>query len=262
MTDFVRPKKHLGQHFLIDKNIAKRIVDSLDVTECKNVFEVGPGKGILTELLIEIPDIQFKCVDIDAESVQWLKNQLKLDDTVLIHDDFLKLQLDMVFGQELNIIGNFPYNISSQILFAIIENRNLVPQMVGMFQQEVAQRIVSPPGSKDYGILSVIIQSCYEAEILFGVSEYVFQPPPKVKSAVLKLTRKADMPLTEKEFSFFRGVVKTSFGQRRKMLRNSLSSYGIMQADGTEKWQTERPEQLSIDDFFELTRMLMSSKNK
>ncbi len=258
MTDFVRPKKHLGQHFLTDKNIAKSIVDSLDLTVCKNILEVGPGKGILTELLLCIPEVQFKCVDIDIESVHWLQNNLHLDEASLIHADFLKLQLDKVFGQELSIIGNFPYNISSQILFSIIEHRDVVPQMVGMFQLEVAQRIVSSSGSKDYGILSVVIQSCYDAEILFRVSEHVFQPPPKVKSAVVKMIRKTELPLTEKEFTFFRGVVKTSFGQRRKMLRNSLSSYGITSVSGTDKWLTKRPEQLSIDEFFELSLKLMN----
>lgn len=248
MKNTVKAKKYLGQHFLNDQSIAKQIVDSLSFQNYNSVIEIGPGMGVLTKHLLQIPNIDFKCIDIDSESVDWLKNEFQLNDDVLILGDFLKLDLSSVFNSNFAIIGNFPYNISSQILFQILENKELVPEMVGMFQKEVAERIAAPSGNKSYGILSVLCQAYYDTEYLFTVHENVFTPPPKVKSAVIRMKIKSEN-IPQTEFSFFKRVVKTAFNQRRKMLRNSLLGLGVPIDNVKTEYLTKRPEQLSVSDF-------------
>ncbi len=252
----VRPKKYLGQHFLTDRNIASKIVNALPSQENNCVLEVGPGKGILTELLVKRNDIQLKCVEIDSESVKWLTDSGIIDPNLIISGDFLKLDLLSLFDSEFSIIGNFPYNISSQILFRMLEYRNSIPCLVGMFQKEVAERIISSPGSKNYGILSVLTGSFYAIELLFTVGEQVFYPPPNVKSAVIRMTRKDFSEVPVKEYDFFRKIVRTAFGQRRKMLRNSLGALGISDFQELSVYLQKRPEQLSVDDFHYITKIL------
>jgi len=253
--DKVKAKKHLGQHFLTDENIARKIADTLSLKGYDKVLEIGPGMGVLTKYLLEKP-IDTYVVEIDTESVEYLKNHyLKLSNKI-ISKDFLKYDLSEVFGKEpFAIIGNFPYNISSQIVFKTLEMRNQVPEFAGMFQKEVAERICEKKGSKTYGILSVLVQAFYEAEYLFTVSENVFTPPPKVKSGVLKLTRKENYDLPCDERLFF-NVVKTAFNQRRKTLRNSLKPIGIPEDRKEEKIFDLRPEQLSVEDFVEITNIV------
>lgn len=219
----VNPKKKLGQHFLSDKNIARKITDALSCEGYKHVIEIGPGLGILTQFLVENGNFSTRLIEIDYESVEYLRERFPDVTTNIVNADFLKYSLAENYSDQVAVIGNFPYNISSQIFFRIIENRHLVPEVIGMVQKEVADRIVSPPGSKVYGILSVLLQAYYKAEILFNVGPQVFIPPPKVQSAVLRLTRKQEFKLDCDDALFFR-VVKTAFNQRRKMLRNSLAS--------------------------------------
>ncbi|MFA7445730.1 MAG: 16S rRNA (adenine(1518)-N(6)/adenine(1519)-N(6))-dimethyltransferase RsmA [Flavobacteriaceae bacterium] len=256
--DKVKAKKHLGQHFLNDENIARKIADTLSLSGYQKVLEIGPGMGVLTKYLLEKP-IETYVIEIDTESVEYLKSHyLKLSNKI-ISKDFLKYDLKEVFGDEpFAIIGNFPYNISSQIVFKMLEIRNQVPEFSGMFQKEVAERICEKKGSKTYGILSVLVQAFYEAEYLFTVSENVFTPPPKVKSGVLKLTRKEDYHLPCDEKLFF-NVVKTAFNQRRKTLRNSLKPIGIPEEKKDNKIFDLRPEQLSVEDFIEITKMVAVS---
>jgi 16S rRNA (adenine1518-N6/adenine1519-N6)-dimethyltransferase len=254
MTQYVKPKKHLGQHFLTDRNIAFKIVDSLPDTN--NILEIGPGKGILTGYILQIPDVIYKCIEIDSESVEYLMNNSLVDSEMIILGDFLKTDISVLFNGSFSIIGNFPYNISSQILFKVLENRYCVDYLVGMFQKEVAERIVASPGSKVYGILSVLMQSYYDVEILFTVSESVFQPPPKVKSSVIRMKRKPEELIPQLPDDFLRKLVKTAFSQRRKMLRNTLAPYGIAKIQQVHQWMTKRPEQLSISEFHELARFL------
>lgn len=256
--DKVKAKKHLGQHFLNDENIARKIADTLSLNGYQKVLEIGPGMGVLTKYLLEKP-IETYVIEIDSESVEYLKSHyLKLSDKI-ISKDFLKYDLKEVFGEEpFAIIGNFPYNISSQIVFKMLEIRNQVPEFSGMFQKEVAERICEKKGSKTYGILSVLVQAFYEAEYLFTVSENVFTPPPKVKSGVLKLTRKENYHLPCNEKLFF-NVVKTAFNQRRKTLRNSLKPIGIPEEKKDNKIFDLRPEQLSVEDFIEITKMVAVS---
>ena len=253
--DKVKAKKHLGQHFLNDENIARKIADTLSLKGYDKVLEIGPGMGVLTKYLLEKP-VETYVIEIDTESVEYLKNHyLKLSNKI-ISKDFLKYDLSEVFGKEpLAIIGNFPYNISSQIVFKMLEMRSQVPEFSGMFQKEVAERICEKKGSKTYGILSVLVQAFYEAEYLFTVSENVFTPPPKVKSGVLKLTRKQNYDLPCDERLFF-NVVKTAFNQRRKTLRNSLKPIGIPEDRKDEKIFDLRPEQLSVEDFIEITKIV------
>jgi 16S rRNA (adenine1518-N6/adenine1519-N6)-dimethyltransferase len=207
----VRAKKHLGQHFLRDENIAENIAKALPAGT-SNVLEIGPGMGVLTKYLIQNPEISLKVVEIDTESVAYLhKNYPEL---TVISDDFLKMNLVDLFDREFAVIGNFPYNISSQILFRVLEDRNSIPCVVGMFQKEVAERIASKHGNKTYGILSVLLQAFYDIEYLFTVHEHVFSPPPKVKSAVIRLIRNQRESLNCDEKLFFK-VVKTAFNQRR-----------------------------------------------
>jgi len=262
MSEKVKAKKYLGQHFLTDNNIAQRIVNSICLQSSANVLEIGPGMGVLSKFLINNPQIHFKCVEIDAESVNWLKNELLIADESIIFADFLKLDLSKIFNDQFSIIGNFPYNISSQILFHVLENRDFVTELVGMFQKEVALRISAASGSKTYGILSVLCQAFYDIEYLFTVNENVFSPPPKVKSAVISLKRKnSNFLLTE--FNFFKLVVKTTFNQRRKMLRNSLKALN-MKFDTPENqfFLDKRPEQLNVSDFDTLCQNILNNQNK
>lgn len=256
--DKVKAKKHLGQHFLNDENIARKIADTLSLSGYQKVLEIGPGMGVLTKYLLDKPIDTF-VIEIDTESVEYLKSHyLKLSNKI-ISKDFLKYDLKEVFGDEpFAIIGNFPYNISSQIVFKLLEMRGQVPEFSGMFQKEVAERICEKKGSKTYGILSVLAQAFYDAEYLFTVSENVFTPPPKVKSGVLRLVRKENYHLPCDEKLFFT-VVKTAFNQRRKTLRNSLKTIGISENIKDDKIFDLRPEQLSVEDFIEITKMLSAS---
>ena len=250
----VRAKKALGQHFLTDLNIARKICDSLTeraAGEPEAVLEVGCGMGVLTQYLLQRSDIITYGAEIDSESVEYLNVHYPDFTPRLIEGDFLKMNLQERFPDGVRVIGNFPYNISSQIFFKIIENRDLVPQCVGMIQKEVAVRIAEPPGSKEYGILSVLLQAWYDIEYLFTVSEKVFNPPPKVKSAVIRLRRNGTTKLGCDETLFVK-VVKASFGQRRKMLRNSLKAAFGNFGGAEHPLFTTRAEQLSVAQFVEL----------
>ena len=245
----VRPKKALGQHFLTDQTIAQAIVGSL--RDDAQVLEVGPGTGVLTQYLLKKENTRLKVVEIDHESVEYLLAHFPALSCGLLEADFLKMPLDKVFDGTFSIIGNFPYNISSQIFFKILDFRDRVPEVVCMIQKEVAQRLAEPPGSKTYGILSVLLQAWYDIEYLFTVGEGSFLPPPKVKSAVIRLTRNSRTDLgcdAEK----FKKIVKATFGQRRKTLRNTLRAAGFS-IEGL-PYLDKRPEQLSVEDFIELTR--------
>ncbi len=251
----VRAKKALGQHFLVDLNISRKICDALSGgtadTPC-DVLEVGCGMGVLTQFLLRRDDITTYGVEIDTESVEYLHAHYPEFTPRLMACDFLKMNLRQQFPAGLKIIGNFPYNISSQIFFKVLENRDLVPECVGMIQREVAIRLAEPPGSKEYGILSVLLQAWYDIEYLFTVGEKVFNPPPKVKSAVIRLRRNATYELGCDEALFVR-VVKASFNQRRKMIRNSLrAAFGDF-GGAEHPFFTQRAEQLSVAEFVELT---------
>lgn len=255
MMDNVRAKKHLGQHFLTDENIARKIADSLTLEGYKNVLEIGPGMGVLTKYLLDKP-ITTYVIEIDTESVEYLQTHYLNLTSRIISKDFLKYNIREVFNDEpFAIIGNFPYNISSQIVFRALEMRDQVPEFSGMFQKEVAERICEKPGTKAYGILSVLAQAFYDVEYLFTVSEKVFNPPPKVKSGVMRMIRKENYQLPCDEKLFFR-VVKTAFNQRRKTLRNSLKTFQL--ADNIKEHSIfgQRPEQLGVTDFIELTQLI------
>jgi 16S rRNA (adenine1518-N6/adenine1519-N6)-dimethyltransferase len=241
----VRPKKSLGQHFLNDKNIALKIVESID-SETKSLLEIGPGTGVLTDFLLERKIQNFKVVEIDTESIDFLKN--KYAELDIIEGDFLKLDISSQFNESYSIIGNFPYNISSQIFFKILEERNKVDEVVCMLQQEVAKRIASKPRNKDYGILSVLLQAWYDIEYLFTVPPQVFTPPPKVTSAVIRLKRNNTIALECDEKKFV-NVIKTGFNQRRKTLHNALKPIALYNG----KFAGKRAEELSVDDFVYLT---------
>ena len=261
----VRPKKNLGQHFLTDLSIARRIADTVDACPDLPVLEVGPGMGVMTQYLVEKPR-PFKVVEIDRESVEYLKGTLfKGDESPIIEGDFLRMDLSKVFdGAPFVLTGNYPYDISSQIFFKMIDNRQLIPCCTGMIQHEVAQRIASQPGNKAYGILSVLIQAWYDVEYLFMVDETVFNPPPKVKSAVIRMTRNQTQQLGCDE-QLFKRVVKTVFNQRRKMLRVSLKQLvNDLSSVSDHPFMTLRPEQLTIPQFVELTNLvekLLSSQD-
>jgi len=251
---FVKPKKNLGQHFLTDQNVARKIVDSLG-SDVPDVLEIGPGMGVLTQYLLNRPEINLYVIEIDRDSVAYLQQnfpQLKH----IWSEDFLKSNIAEKFESNFSIIGNFPYNISSQIFFKVLALRNRVPEVVGMVQKEVAERIASKHGNKTYGILSVILQAFFEIEYLFTVSEHVFLPPPKVKSAVIRLKRNGVNNLPCNEILFFQ-VVKSAFNHRRKMLRNSLKEVCENVPD---KFAEKRPEQLSVNDFIELTTSVENLK--
>jgi 16S rRNA (adenine1518-N6/adenine1519-N6)-dimethyltransferase len=253
----VRAKKHLGQHFLNDETIAENIANTLSFEGYNNVLEIGPGMGVLTKYLLQKKTTTY-VIEIDTESVEYLKSHyLNLADRI-IEKDFLKYDINQVFKDEpFAITGNFPYNISSQILFKTLELRQQIPEFSGMFQKEVAQRICSKEGSKVYGILSVLTQAFYDAEYLFTVPPSVFNPPPKVDSGVLRLTRKANFHLPCDETLFFK-VVKTAFQQRRKTLRNSLKTFNLSDNLKANTIFDQRPEQLSVNAFIELTSAIQS----
>jgi 16S rRNA (adenine1518-N6/adenine1519-N6)-dimethyltransferase len=246
----VQPKKNLGQHFLRDRDIASRIADSLSGEGSSSVLEIGPGTGVLTEFLIKRNFSDFRVIEIDNESVSFLRERFP-ELKQIIRGDFLTLNLDSQFTGKLAIIGNFPYNISSQILFRVIEERSKVTELCGMFQKEVAERICAPPGSRTYGIMSVLAGAYFNTEYLFTVHENVFVPPPKVKSGVIRLRRNDKEELECDEKLFFR-VVKAGFNQRRKTLRNSMrSAFRLKRED--HPFFILRPEQLSVKQFTELT---------
>ena len=250
----VKAKKFLGQHFLTDENIAQRIVDSLS-GRTPNVIEIGPGMGVLTKYLIGKQELNFHVVEIDRESVAWLHEHYPTLD--VIEGDFLKLDLNTLFQDTFAVIGNFPYNISSQILFRIFDCRNQAVEVVGMFQKEVAERVAAGPGSKTYGILSVLLSAFYDIEYLFTVHEHVFNPPPKVKSAVIRLTRN-DVTSLECDEKLFVQTVKAGFNQRRKTLRNALRSAGMPIEKVDETVLGKRAEQLSVEEFIQLTKSIQS----
>lgn len=251
----VKPKKHLGQHFLTDLSIAKRISEAITSDSAKVTLEVGPGTGVLTQFLLERTDLDVYAAEIDGESITYLKEYYPNLTPHLMDADFLKINIEDVFkGEKINVVGNFPYNISSQIYFKILEYKDFVPQSVGMIQKEVAMRIASPPGHKDYGILSVFLQTFYDIEYLFTVEPHVFNPPPKVRSAVIRLTRNNRESLNCDE-ELFRKVVKGTFLHRRKMIRNSITS-AFGEFDQVHEFFTLRPEQLSVEQFIELTNFV------
>lgn len=266
----VRPKKQLGQHFLTDQEVAQKIANTVDACPGLPILEVGPGMGVLTQYLLP-KGRPVKVVEIDTESVAYLKEHMPQLGEDILEDDFLRMPLDRIFsGNPFVLIGNYPYNISSQIFFRMLEYRDLIPCCTGMIQREVALRMAAAPGSRTYGILSVLLQAWYDIEYLFTVDEHVFCPPPKVKSAVIRLTRNSVTSLPCQE-ALFRRVVKTTFNQRRKTLRNNIrplltqidteqTAKGIQPKDHTE-WLAQplfqkRPEQLSVQDFIQLTLSL------
>ena len=252
----VKPKKHLGQHFLIDEKISEQISNAISKSKKINLLEIGPGTGALTKFLLH-ENIDLISYELDIESITYLKNTYPT--LIVYNEDVLKTDWTKIFKGNYSITGNFPYNISSQILFKIYENRTIINEMVGMFQKEVAERVCSGPGTKKYGILSVLIQAYYDVEYLFTVKEEVFNPPPKVKSGVIKITRNNIIKLDCDEKLFFR-VVKAIFNQRRKMARNSLKSLlGDKKIDHV--LLTKRPEELSIENFTEITKMIESKIN-
>lgn len=251
----VKAKKHLGQHFLNDESIAQKIAETLSLKGYKKVLEIGPGTGVLTKYLLK-KEVDTYVIEIDSESVDYLKaNYLNLTPRI-IEKDFLKYDLNEVFkGDLFAVIGNFPYNISTQIVFKTLEMRDQIPEFSGMFQKEVAERICSKEGSKVYGILSVLVQAFYKAEYLFTVPPNVFNPPPRVDSGVLMLTRKENYSLPCKEHTFFK-VVKTAFQQRRKTLRNSLKTFNLSDKLKANTIFGKRPEQLTVQEFINLTQLI------
>ncbi len=261
MPSPVSPKKFLGQHFLRDENIARKIVESLTgFGNYDAVLEVGPGTGVLTKFLALNEQWKWYGAELDRDSAAYLREEYPRLLPRIIEGDFLKMDLNEWMGKApFAVIGNFPYNISSQILFKVLENRDQIPEMVGMFQKEVALRIASKPGNKVYGILSVLTQAFYDVEMLFNVDPQVFHPPPKVQSAVIRLKRKtAGSPDCDPAL-FFR-VVKTAFNQRRKMLSNSLKNMNVKWEILPEKLSYKRPEQLGVEEFVKITKSLQEDK--
>jgi 16S rRNA (adenine1518-N6/adenine1519-N6)-dimethyltransferase len=260
----VRAKKHLGQHFLKDEKIAQKIAETLSLKGYHQVLEIGPGTGVLTKYLL-LRGIDLTAMDLDEESIVYLNHSFPMEHPKVlgannklrvIEGDFLKFDLTQIFGRDpFAITGNFPYNISTQIVFKVLDMRHQIPEFSGMFQKEVAKRICEPHGNKTYGILSVLAQAFYEAEYLFTVHPQVFDPPPKVQSGVLRLTRKANYQLNCDENRFFK-VVKLAFNQRRKTIRNSLKSFDLSANLKEHPIFDQRPEQLSVADFVALTRMI------
>lgn len=256
----MKAKKSYGQHFLNKEDIAKRIADSLQQAEFLNaILEVGPGKGMLTKYLLE-KGTDFTAVEADRDMVAYLEHYYEDIRGHIIMEDFLKLDLSSVFdGRQFSLIGNFPYNISSQILIRLIQYREYIPELVGMFQKELAERVISGPGSKVYGVISVLVQAYYKGEYLFSVSPGSFSPAPKVKSGVIRLIRKDNQELGC-DPKLFKTVVKTTFGQRRKMLRNTMKTLIQNEELLKEDSFNRRPEQLSLEDFIELTKLLEAYK--
>jgi len=255
----VRPKKHLGQHFLLDMSVCERIAEAITgVGETKKIIEVGPGTGALTQFLMKLP-YETSVVEVDDESVAYLNAYYPALRGRIYEEDFLRMDLKERFGDNFCVVGNFPYNISSQILFKVLDEWECVPELVGMFQKEVAERVASGPGTRDYGILSVLLQVHYEIKYLFTVEPEVFNPPPKVKSGVLRMQRRP-APLVTSQQKEFKQVVKLAFNQRRKTIRNSVKS--LLQPGITSENDlfNKRPEQLSVEQFIELTRILFPNK--
>ena len=252
----VRAKKHLGQHFLKDKGICEKIANQLtNHQNCKNVIEIGPGMGALSDFLVARGDLNLWLLDVDNESIEFLKNRYPLLSERIVLGDFLRMDLQKLMGQEkFCVVGNFPYNISTQILFKCLEHRNQIPEIMGMFQREVAVRVAEKPGTKEYGITSVLLQAFYDIQYCFTVDEHVFIPPPKVKSGVIRCTRNSRENLDCDEKLFFQ-VVKMAFNQRRKTLRNSLKQL-LRGRELPEVFTNERPEKLSVDQFIELTKFI------
>lgn len=249
----VKAKKHLGQHFLTDKNISRKIAQQFGAHQgCTRVLEIGPGMGALTSFLLENDENEVWVMDVDTESITYLHEHFPQLEGRILSADFLRENLTTYFGSEpFSVVGNFPYNISSQILFKCLEYRDQIPEIMGMFQKEVAERVAEKPGSKQYGILSVLMQAFYDIKYCFTVDEHVFDPSPKVKSGVIRLTRneRGSLPCNESKFI---QIVKACFNQRRKMIRNSIKPF-IKDKEFEHRFLTTRPEQLSVDDFIELT---------
>lgn len=273
---YVSPKKALGQHFLKDLTIAGNIAHALQANEVKQVIEIGPGTGVLTRFLLERNDIELYCSEIDTESVDYLREHFPTLGKRLVHGDFLRQDLARDFKLPCCVIGNFPYNISSQLFFRILEYRNDIPEVVCMIQKEVAERLAAGPGSKTYGILSVLLQAYYQIDYLFTVSEHVFNPPPKVKSGVIRLVRNEVQALDCDE-KLFKQIIKTTFNQRRKTIRNSIKPLltSLENRDPSEtpalvpdpkqsqEWDffmQQRPEQLSVNQFVRLTQLIQACR--
>ncbi|WP_430811451.1 MULTISPECIES: 16S rRNA (adenine(1518)-N(6)/adenine(1519)-N(6))-dimethyltransferase RsmA [unclassified Carboxylicivirga] len=255
----VRAKKHLGQHFLTDLGIAQQIVEALS-GDREQVMEIGPGTGVLTQYLVQRDKVDLKLIELDSESVDYLNAHYPELKGRIFYKDFLKLDLTSIFTQPFSLIGNFPYNISGPIFFKVFEHRNQIPEVVGMLQKEVAERLASGPGTKVYGVLSVLLQAFYEVEYLFTVDAHVFNPPPKVQSGVIRLKRNdvKSLPCDEK---LFVKVVKAIFNQRRKAIRNSLKAIPFNRdAIADHEFLTRRPEQMSVNDFIELTCMIQANE--
>lgn len=252
----VKPKKVLGQHFLKDLGIAQAIADTVDAQPGIPVLEVGPGMGVLTQFLLK-KEREVKVVEIDYESVEYLRKEFPQMENSIVEDDFLKMHLGNVFGgRQFVLTGNYPYNISSQIFFKMLDYKDYIPCCTGMIQKEVAERIASKPGKKAYGIISVLLQAWYDIEYLFTVDEHVFNPPPKVKSAVIRMKRNSVTELGCDE-ELFKKVVKATFNQRRKTIRNSIKAVlGKQDYDTSAEIFDKRPEQLSVSDFIMLTNMV------
>ncbi len=248
----LKAKKHFGQHFLINENIANSIAESLDLNICKNIIEIGPGKGVLTKYLIQ-KNVSVKLIEIDIDCVNFIKK--KFNNIDVIHNDFLQIKLSDLSFKKYSIIGNFPYNISSQILFKVLDNRNNIVELVGMFQKEVSDRICSNPKSKKYGILSVLTQAYFDCENLFNVSPDNFDPIPQVNSSVIKLTRNKIKDLGCDHNHFIK-VVKGAFSQRRKKLKNALKNFTNLDHSKLEHLMSKRAEELSVSDFIKLTNII------
>lgn len=245
-----RPKKRFGQHFLTDHTLAARIVHSLTGKNYKNVLEVGPGKGILTRVLMEQNIFDWKCVEIDEEMVQWLINHLNIPREKIIQEDFLKLKLDTVWNEPFAILGNFPYNISTQIIFHILHFSHLIPEVVGMFQREVAVRLASDHNSRNYGLTSVLVQLFYNVKILFHIQPGSFFPPPQVMSSVVIFTRKNSELLPDLQFHDMLRFLKKAFSQRRKILKNAFPElFHSTNSSFFEKWKNLRPEQIPVSEY-------------
>lgn len=256
----MKAKKSYGQHFLNNERIAERIASSLSRTDLyARVLEIGPGRGMLTKYLLD-KDFELFAVEADRDMVEYLNRQYPALSPRIISGDFLKIPLEKHFGEEpIGLIGNFPYNISSQILFKMLEYRRQIPELVGMFQREVAQRVIAGPGSKTYGVISVLVQAYYEGKYLFSVDRRNFNPPPKVQSGVIRLTRKEQLSLGCDE-TLFRNIVKQTFNQRRKMLRNTMKEFVPDDPVLEEPLFRKRPEELSVEEFIDLT-LLVESKS-
>ncbi|MFN4082785.1 MAG: 16S rRNA (adenine(1518)-N(6)/adenine(1519)-N(6))-dimethyltransferase RsmA [Bacteroidia bacterium] len=256
---YVRAKKHLGQHFLNDQNIAQNIVLALINQNCpQTILEVGPGTGVLTKFLLQYPEKQIFVSEIDTESIEYLKLHYVALGSNIINQSFLEIDFSVFGSNQIAVIGNFPYNISSQIVFKILDNWQQVPIMVGMFQKEVAMRLCAKPKTKDYGILTVLAQAFYDIEYLFTVPAHLFTPPPKVLSAVVRFTLKNSLP--DCDYEILRKVVKTAFNQRRKKLRNALSVFGISD-EYLQPFLNQRAEELSLQDFITLTNLIKQNSN-